>query len=88
MWPHRLIHDIHVNKPVLNLYFRFEFFIRKLDSSLCTSLIIGLKRILMIDADKNVIRYYRYTRTSLCKQICILANDADLIDRRETCLTK
>ena len=43
MWSHRLIHAI--NKPVLNLYFRFEFFIRKLDNSLCTSLIIGLKRI-------------------------------------------
>ena len=32
------------------------------------------------------------TRTSLCKQICklpdFLANGADLIDRRETCLTK
>ena len=46
MWPHRLIHVI--NKPDLNLYFWFEFFIRKLDNSLCTSLIIGLKRILMI----------------------------------------
>ena len=56
MWPHRLNHDI--NKPDLNLYFRFEFFIRKLDNSLCTSLIIGLKRILMIDTHKNVIRYY------------------------------
>ena len=45
------------NKPVLNLYFRFEFFIRKLDNSLCTSLIIRFKRILMIDTHKNVIRY-------------------------------
>ena len=56
MWPHRLIHDI--NKSVLNLYFRFEFSIRKLDNSLCTSLIIGLKRILMIDTHKKVIRYW------------------------------
>ena len=54
MWPRRLNHDI--NKPDLNLYFRFEFFIRKLDNSLCTSGIIGLKRILMIDTYKNVIR--------------------------------
>ena len=55
MWPHQFIHDI--NKPVLNLYFQFEFFIRKLDNSLCTSLIIRLKRILMIDTNKNVIGY-------------------------------
>ena len=53
MWPHRLIHNI--NKPVLNLYFRFEFFIRKLDNSFCTSLINRLKRILMIDTHKNMI---------------------------------
>ena len=54
MRPHRLIHDR--NKPVLNLYiyFRFEFFIRKLDNSLCISLISRLKRILMIDTHKNV----------------------------------
>ena len=51
----RLIHDI--NKPVRNLYFRFEFFVCKLDNSLCTSLIIRLKRILMIETQKNVIRY-------------------------------
>ena len=57
MLPHRLIHDI--NKSVLNLYLRFEFFIRKLDNSLCTSLIIRLKRIFMIDTHKNVIRYYK-----------------------------
>ena len=68
MWPHRLIHDI--NKPVLNLYFQFEFFIRKLDYSLCTSLIIGLKRIIMIDTHKHVIKILGTTRTSLCKQIC------------------
>ena len=37
MRPHPLINNI--NKPVLNLYFRFEFFIRKL-YTLCTSLII------------------------------------------------
>ena len=55
MRPHRLIHDI--NKPVLDLHFRFEFFIRKLHNSVCTSLIIRLKRILMIDTHKNVIRY-------------------------------
>ena len=55
MWSHRLIYDI--NKPVLNLYFQFEFFIRKLDNSLCTSLITGSKLILMIDKHKNVIRY-------------------------------
>ena len=55
MWPHRLIHDI--NKPTLKLYFRFEFFIRKLDNSLCTSFIIRFKRTLMIDTHKNVIRY-------------------------------
>ena len=55
MRPHRLIHDI--NKPVLNLYFRFEFFIRKLDNSLYTSLIIRLTCILMINIHKNVIRY-------------------------------
>ena len=54
MWPDRFIHDI--NKPVLNLYFQFEFFIRKLDNSLCTSPIIRLKRILMLDTNKNVIR--------------------------------
>ena len=53
MWPHRLIHDI--NKPVLNGTFGLSFFIRKLDNSLCTSLIIGSKRILMIDTHKNVI---------------------------------
>ena len=46
MWPHRLIHAI--NKPVLNLNFRFEFFIRKLDNSLCTSLIIRLTCILWL----------------------------------------
>ena len=39
-------------KPVLNLYFRFEFFIYILNNSLCTSLIIRLKLILMIDAHK------------------------------------
>ena len=50
MRPQRLIHDI--NKPVLNLYFRFQFFIRKLDNSLSTLLIIRLKRILMIDKKK------------------------------------
>ena len=53
MRPHRLIRD--VNKPVLNLYFRFDFFIRKLNNSLCTLLIIRLKRILIIDTHKNVI---------------------------------
>ena len=60
MWPHRLIHAI--NKPVLNLYFRFEFFIRKLDNSLCTSLIIRLTCILIINIHKNVIRYFNRTR--------------------------
>ena len=62
MRPRRLIHDyihVHVNNPVLNLYFRFEFFIRKLDISLCTLLIIRLKRTLMIDTHKNVIRYQK-----------------------------
>ena len=39
------------------MYFRFEFFISKLDNSFCTSLIIGLKRILMIDTHKNIIRH-------------------------------
>ena len=58
MGPHRLIQDI--NKPDLNLYFRFEFFIRKLDNSLCTSLFIGLKRILTIDTHKYVIIDIRY----------------------------
>ena len=52
MRPYRLIHDIHVYQPVLNLYFRFEFFIYILNNSLCTSLIIRLKLILMIDAHK------------------------------------
>ena len=78
MWPQRLLHDI--NKPVLNLYFRFEFFIRRLDNSLCTSLIIELKRILMIDTHKKCDMILGTTRTSLCKQICILANDADLLN--------
>ena len=78
MRPHQLIHDI--NKPVLNVYFRFEFFIHKLDNSSCTSLNIRLKRILMINTHKNVIR----TQTSLCKQPDFLAKGADLIDRRET----
>ena len=55
MQPHRLIHD--VNKPVLNLYFVYEFFIRKLNNSLYTSLIIRLKHFLMIDTHKIVIRY-------------------------------
>ena len=32
-------------KPVLNLYFRFEFFVRKLDNSLCTSLIVSPVRL-------------------------------------------
>ena len=78
MWPYRLINNI--NKPVLNLYFWLEFFIRKLDNSLCTSLIIRLTCILMIDTHKNVIRYYK----PICKQPDFLANGADLIDRRET----
>ena len=55
MWPHRLIHAI--NKPVLNLYFQFEFFICKFNNSLCTSLIIRITCILVIDIHKNVIRY-------------------------------
>ena len=55
MRPHRLIHDIHLDKPVLNLYFPFVFFIRKLDISLCTTLIIRLERILMIDSHIYVI---------------------------------
>ena len=55
MRPYRLIHDM--NKPVLNLYFQFEFFIGTLDNSLCTPLIIRIKRILMIDTYKKVIRY-------------------------------
>ena len=63
MRPRRLIHDI--KKPVLNLYFRFEFFIRKLDHSLCTSLITRLKRIPQ-KCDYILDR----TRTSLCKQLC------------------
>ena len=49
-------HQLHLFKPVLNLYFRFEFLIRKLDNSLCTSLNIRLKRI-QIDTHKNLIRY-------------------------------
>ena len=53
--PHWLIHDF--KKPVLNLYFGFEFFIRKLDNSFCKPLNIRLKRTLMIDKHKNVIRY-------------------------------
>ena len=57
MRPHRLIHDI--NKPVLNLYFRFIIFINKLDNSMCTPLIIIIKHILMIDTYKHayVIKY-------------------------------
>ena len=62
MRPHRYIQNIH--KPVLNLYFRFEFFIRKLVKSLHTSLIIRIKCILMND-NKILDR----TRTSLCKQM-------------------
>ena len=55
MRTHRLIHDI--NKLVLDWYFRFQIFIRKLDKSLCTSLIIRKKPIVMIDIHKNMIRY-------------------------------
>ena len=55
MPPHRLIHDI--NKSVLSSYYSIEFFIHKLDNSLCTSLIIRLKCILLIDTYKNVTRY-------------------------------
>ena len=55
MLPHRFIYGI-IN-PVFNLYFRFELFIRKLDNSLCISLIIILKRISMIDTHKHVIIY-------------------------------
>ena len=51
----RLIYNI--NKLVLNLYFGFKVFIRKLEKSLCTSLIVRIKSILMIDMHKNVIRY-------------------------------
>ena len=46
MWTQRLIHEI--NKPVLNVYFRFEFFIRELDNSLSRSLIVRFKRILIV----------------------------------------
>ena len=41
------------------MYFRFQFFIRKPDKSLCTSLIIRIKSILMIEMYRNVIRYKR-----------------------------
>ena len=75
MWPRRLIHDIRHCKPVLNLYFQFQFFIRKLDKSL-----YRIKSVLILDTHTNV--------TSLCKQKCkqrdFLADGADLIDRRET----
>ena len=58
MQPHQLSHDI--NKPVFNLHqcpiSQFQFFILKLDKSLCTSLIIRIKSILMIEIHKNVIR--------------------------------
>ena len=54
-WPHRLTHDI--NKPVLNLFFRFQFFIRKLDKPLCTSVIVKIKNY-PIDILKNVFGYY------------------------------
>ena len=70
----RLIRDI--NK--LDLYFRFQYFILKLDTSMCTSPIIRIKSIIMIDIHKNVIR-----RTSLRKQKCKqrnpFGNGADLI---------
>ena len=52
MRPRRIIHD--VNKPVL---MQFVLFMRKLDKSLSTSLLIRIKSILMIDIHKNVIRY-------------------------------
>ena len=55
MRPYRLIHDVPVDKLFLNLYFRFQFFIHKLDKSLCTSRIIRIKIILMIEMQKNVI---------------------------------
>ena len=51
-----------VTFPNLNLYLRSEFFIRKLDNSLCTSLIIRLTCILIINIHKNVIRYFNRTR--------------------------
>ena len=48
---------LNINKPVLNLYFQFQFSIHKLDKSLCTSFVIRIKSILMTDIHKNVIRY-------------------------------
>ena len=68
MQPHQLIH--YINKLLLTLNFRFQFFIYKLDKSLCTSLIIRIKSILMIDMHKHEIGYY-------------IANGGDLIDRQE-----
>ena len=80
MRPNRLFHDINEPSSIC-------IFIRKLDNSLCTSLIIRFKRILNIDTHKNVIRYYiqhELHYVNKCKQPDFLANGADLIDRRET----
>ena len=72
-----------INPSSCNLY----FFIRKLDKSLSTSLLIRIKSILMIDIHKKCDEILDRTRTSFCKQICkqrdFLAYGADLIDRRE-----
>ena len=61
MRPQRLIHEI--NKPVLNLYFRFEFFIRKLYLCVHHLIIIRIKCILMIDIYTKMLKIldiYRY----------------------------
>ena len=55
MQPHWLIHDI--NKPVLNLYFQLEFFIRKLDNIFVHITYYQIKTYPIIDTHKNWFRY-------------------------------
>ena len=74
-------------------YFMFQFFIRKFDISLCTTLIIRVKRILIIDMHKNAIRYkiecgLRYVRvtkkvnnSNSLLMICISLIEKNLINK-------
>ena len=72
---------IQINSSSCNLYFWFHFFYRKLDNSLCTSLIIRIiVSQLLICTKCDMIS--DKARTSLCKQRDFLANGADLIYRR------
>ena len=86
---HQLINDL--NKLILDLYFQFKFYIRKLDKSLHTSLLIRIQSILTIDTNKNVIRYWieyrlRYVNKYVNNPTSLQMEWISLI-RRETWLT-